>query len=252
MTRPSAIVLALLVALAGCAAPESDTPLVEQPLSDPAPPTQPPQLAVAPPEATQGATTTITGTLDRAARITILGVWHGAQQVGAPPLDAPAGAWSVQVGLDYGRTNLTVIADDGHATTEVHVVAVRLASATFEARFTAAVPPHDPISDLVWYDPDELASASLYPGTAATHPPTANVHDLMVTWERQAGKTITYSEPAAFGFGVNAIDGVGQPLDSSAPPYWCYKLNGATADLGISAQPLVPGDVVAWEYAGCA
>ena len=45
---------------------------------------------------------------------------------------------------------------------------------------------------------------------------------------------------------------VGQPLTSSAPPYWCYKLNGATADLGISLQTMAPGDVVTWEYAGCA
>jgi hypothetical protein len=114
------------------------------------------------------------------------------------------------------------------------------------------VPPRAPIRDIVWYDPDELASAPLYNGTSATHPPTANVHDLMVAWERQSGKAIDYSAPTSFGFGVDAIDGVGQPLTSSAPPYWCYTLNGQTAELGISAQELAPGDIVTWEYAGCA
>lgn len=202
-----------------------------------------PALTVDAPAPTQQDMLMLTGTLDRAARLSV---------TGAAPLDAQAGPWMVHVPLEYGHSNLTIIADDGEATSTQTVVAIRLASATFEAKFTMAVPPHADLSDLVWYDPDELASAPLYTGTSATHPPEANVHDLMVTWERQSGKAIEYSSPGAFGFGVNKIDGVGQPLTASAPPYWCYTLNGETADLGISAQTLAPGDVVTWEFAGCA
>lgn len=202
-----------------------------------------PALTVDPPAPTQQDMLMLTGTVDRAARVSV---------TGADPVDAQAGEWMVHVPLPYGRTPLLVTADDGTASSQTQVVAIRLASATFEARFTMAVPPHPAISDLVWYDPDELASAALYNGTAAAHPPHANVHDLMVAWERQSGKTITYSDPSTFGFGVDEIDGVGQPLSSSAPPYWCYKLNGESASLGISAQELAPGDVVTWEYAGCA
>ncbi len=201
-----------------------------------------PALTVDAPAPTQADMLMLTGTLDRAARVSV---------TGAEPIDAEAGPWMVHVPLAYGRTPLTVTADDGAASTQRQVLAVRLASATFEAKFTMAVPPHADVSDLVWYDPDELASAPMYNGTSATHPPEANVHDLMVAWERQSGKAIEYSTPGSFGFGVNKIDGVGQPLTASAPPYWCYTLNGASADLGISAQTLAPGDVVTWEFAGC-
>ena len=202
-----------------------------------------PALTVDPIVPTQQATLMLMGTLDRDARVSV---------TGAKPIDAKAGTWMVDVPLEFGEADLTVTADDGTATSQVQVVAVRLASATFEAKFTAAVPPHAAVSDLVWYDPDELASAAAYEGKTVQHGPAANVHDLMVTWERQSGKTIQYSYFDGLGFSPNKIDGVGQPLTSSAPPYWCYKLNGASSDLGISAQTLAPGDVVTWEYAGCA
>jgi hypothetical protein len=250
MTRISmlALLLTLATAFAGCATQGS--PGEVGPPADP--PAQSgnatvaataPLLTVDPPAPTQADLLMLTGTIDRAARLSV---------TGAEPIEAVAGPWMVHLALEPGRTPVTVTADDGSATTQVQVVAVRLASATFEAKFTMAVPPHSDISDLVWYDPDELASAPLYNGSAATHPPTANVHDLMVTWERQTGKVIEYSAPASFGFGVDKVDGVGQPLSSSAPPYWCYTLNGESAELGISAQELMPGDVVTWEYGGCA
>lgn len=197
-----------------------------------------PALTVDAPAPTQQDMVMLTGTLDRAARLS----------VGSQATDVEAGPWMVHVPLEYGRTPLTVTADDGVATTQTQVVAIRLASATFEAVFTAAVPPHPSIGDVVWYDPDELASASLYNGTTATHPPTTNVHDIMVAWERQSGKTVEYGGPGAFGFGVNKIDGVGQPLSSEAPPYWGYKVNGETAPLGITAMEAHPGDVIRWEY----
>ena len=203
-----------------------------------------PALTVDPVTPTQQEMLMLTGSLDRAAKLSV---------TGADPVDAKAGPWMVHVPLAYGRTPLTVTADDGVASTQAQVVAVRLASATFQAKFTMAVPAHPEINDLVWYDPDELASAPAYAAVGAQHIGEATVHDLMVAWELQSGKAIDYTDQMSFeSFGVEGIDGVRQPLTSDAPPWWCYKLNGATSDFGISLQPLAPGDVVTWEFAGCA
>lgn len=202
-----------------------------------------PTLSVDPVVPTQQDMLMLTGKVDRDVRLSVTGV---------PATQVKAGPWMVHVPLGYGETPLVVTADDGLASAQAQVVAVRLASATFEAKFTMAVPPHAAISDLVWYDPDALASAPMYDGKDVQHPPTANVHDLMVAWSQQAGKAIDYGYFSGLGFSPDKIDGVGQPLTASAPPYWCYKLNGQSSDLGISAQPLTPGDVVTWEYAGCA
>jgi hypothetical protein len=202
-----------------------------------------PKLTVDAPAPTQEAMLMLTGTLDRDARLSV---------TGAKAVDAEAGSWMVHVPIDVGHTPLTITADDGSSSTQLQVVAVRLASATFQAKFTMAVPPHSAVDDLVWYDPAAMVSASLYNGTDVQHPPAATVHDLMVTWSNQTGKGIVYSYFAGLGFSPDKIDGVGQPLTSSAPPYWCYKLNGATSDFGISLQEVHPGDVVTWEYAGCA
>lgn len=203
-----------------------------------------PALTVDPPAPTQQDMLMLTGTLDRDARVSV---------TGADPIDAKAGTWMVHIPLEYGQTPLVVTADDGAGSTKAQVVAVRLASATFEAKFTMAVPPHPDISDVVWYDPDEQASTPLYTAVGASHAEGATVHDLMVTWERQSGKAIDYTDAMSFeSFGVEGIDGVGQPLTSDAPPWWCYKLNGQTSDFGISLQAIAPGDVVTWEFAGCA
>jgi hypothetical protein len=125
-----------------------------------------------------------------------------------------------------------------------------LAEATFNVLFTAQ-PGHEGTSHKVLFDPARLSSAPMYEGTDTERATTYTVHDLMVDWTAQTGIPVEYSDPGAFGFGVNAIDGVGQPLSSSLPPYWCYTLNGDTADLGISLQTVAPGDVVEWEYSTC-
>jgi hypothetical protein len=194
---------------------------------------------------TKGAVAYVNGTTAPGATVSVRG------GPGAPTM-RPDGAWSYRIEPAYGRTNLTFSADDGHTTRQAKATVVRLASATFEAAYTMAVPPHASSSDLVWYDPDEHASASLYAEKGATHPAVASVHDLMVTWTRQTGTPVTYSHSTSFGFGVERIDGVGAPLSNGTPPYWCYKLNGASASLGITLQPVAPGDIVTWEFAGCA
>lgn len=198
-----------------------------------------PALTVDAPAPTQQDMLMLTGTLDRAARLSV---------TGAAPVDAQAGPWMVHVPLEYGHSNLTIIADDGEAASTQTVVAIRLAQATMEVVYTAAVPPHAPTTHVVWYDPGAFASASLYEEAGAEHPPITNIHDVMVTWTQQTGIAIEYGGPGSFGFSVNKIDGVGQPLTASAPPYWGYEVNGETAPLGITAMEAHPGDVIHWEY----
>lgn len=199
-------------------------------------------LVVNPVQPTQGDVLDLTGTVARDATLSLRG---------GPTLETKAGNWTLRIPLaDVGQTVATLTADDGTATQSIDLVLVRLASATFEAKYTAS-PGHADSSDLVWYDPDTFASASLYEGTDTQHPTHFTVHDFMVTWTNQTGTPVEYGGPGSFGFSVNKIDGIGQPLSSSLPPYWCYKINGASADLGISLQAVQPGDVVTWEYAGC-
>jgi hypothetical protein len=193
---------------------------------------------------TRGTAAYVNGTTAAGARVSVRG------GPGAPTV-RPDGSWTYRIEPHFGRTNLTFTADDGSATRQANVTVVRFASATFEAKYTMAVPPHAASSDLVWYDPDEHASAPQYAQQGATHPPIASVHDLMVTWTRQTGTPVGYGYSASLGFSVLQIDGVGAPLSNGTPPYWCYKLNGATANLGITLQPIAPGDVVGWDFAGC-
>jgi hypothetical protein len=194
---------------------------------------------------TRGTAAFVNGTATPGVQLTVRG------GPGAPTLRSD-GAWTYRIEPQYGRTNLTFTADDGHAARQANVTVVRLASATFEAKYTMAVPPHAASTDLVWYDPDERASAPLYAEKGVPHPPLANVHDLMVTWTRQVGTLVDYGYSSSFGFSVLKIDGTGAPLSNGTPPYWCYKVNGQTSGLGITLQPVAPGDTVTWEFAGCA
>ncbi len=245
---PTCLLLAALL-LSGCAKTATtdsamDAPSSSAPTTLVSPPAGPPLLltvsALAP---TQNETVTLTGTLNGPAQLS----------VGGLTAQMTEGAWSLVVPLTFGHTNLTVVADNGKTTASTKVVAVRLASATFAVKYTAAIPPHAASSDTVWYDPDGRASAFMYTANKTEHPPIASVHDVMVSWTQQTGKRIEYSYSTTYqAFSVSAIDGTGQPLTASAPPYWCYKLNGATADLGLTLQPVAPGDAIVWEFAGCA
>lgn len=250
----------LLVLLSGC-------------LSEESPPTNPPAddaaadalanatttrgslpllLTVDAPQATQNESVTLTGTVDQPARLLVTSAGDGVATELAGLDVLQAGAWTLAVPVAGGRTNLTVTAEAGVGTAQATVLAVRLLSATLEVLYTSAVPPHPDVADLVWYDPDGYASAPSYEGTTMAHPPHANVHDLMVSWSIATGKDIVYSYFDGLGFSPDKIDGVGQPLTSAAPPYWCYEVNGQTADFGISLQELNEGDVVTWEYGACA
>jgi hypothetical protein len=160
--------------------------------------------------------------------------------------------WSLDVQAPYGQSEVQVTADDGETTQRLVIPLVRLAEATLEVKYTAAVPPHAATSDVVAYDPDAFASASMYEGKDAAHPGIANVHDLMVTWTAQTGTPIVYDYFDGLGFSPSSFDGIGQPVSASAPPYWCFKVNGQSSSFGITLQPVAPGDVVTWEYGACA
>ncbi|MHB1261736.1 MAG: DUF4430 domain-containing protein [Thermoplasmatota archaeon] len=241
--------LVLALVLAGCAAsPGPSTPSASEsatvsssssPVLDPAPI----GVTVDPPAPTQGETATVTGSVNKEATISL---------DGGPSIDVQAGRWSLESqALAYGTTATKLRVEDGVHSVVTNVTFVRLASGTFEAKYTA-YPVHDDTSHVVWYDPSVLASLPQYEGRATPRAATFSVHDFMAAWTAQTSREIEYSYNEAFGFGVDKIDGVGQPLDSSAPPYWCYKLDGSSPDLGISLQPMEPGQVVTWEYAGCA
>lgn len=173
---------------------------------------------------------------------------HGNQSIVQATRDGTA--WSATVPLAFGESTLDASAADGsHAT----ATAVRLAKATLQVKYTAQ-PTHSDSSDDVWFDLDNQTSKPLYQGKDVQHPDKFTVHDLMRVWEASTGNTVTYEYHSGLGYAPIQFDGVGNPLGlgSTAPPYWCYKLDGATADFGISLQQVQPGQTVTWEYAGCA
>lgn len=214
-------------------------------LAPPAPGLDPNPLGatIDPPAPTRTATATLTGSVSQPATVSI---------DGGPSLQVAAGRWSLETGeLPLGQTASRVRIEDGIHSIAANVTFVRLASATVEALFTAQ-PGHAARSDEVWYDPSRLASSPMYEGTGADRATTYSVHDLLVDWTAQTGVVVEYGGPGDFGYSVDAIDGVGQPLSSALPPYWCYAINGDSAGvLGISLQTVAPGDVVTWEYSTC-
>lgn len=240
-------ILAVAFLLAGCTDPPAAAAPTSTSTSSSAAPVMldpaPIGVTVDPPAPTQGETATVTGSVNQPATVSL---------DGGPSIDVEAGRWSLESQpLPFGKTGTRLRVEDGVHSVVVNVTFVRLASGTFEAKYTA-YPLHDDTSDVVWYDPTVLASLPQYEGLTTPRAATFSVHDFMAAWSAQTSLEVEYSYSESFGFGVDRIDGVGQPLDSSAPPYWCYKVDGATADLGISLQPMEPGQVVTWEYAGCA
>ena len=206
----------------------------------------PVKVTVAPVAPTQGDKATVAGTVDRPTKLTVMASVGDA--VGFQTTVQADKAWSAQVPLAYGHNSVEAFAADGGA---ANVTIVRLASGTFVAKYTA-YPIHPDTTDTVWYDPGTFASAPQYAGKSAPRADTFSVHDFMADWTAQTGKAIEYGYSDSFGYSVSKIDGVGQPVTASAPPYWCYKLDGQTADLGISLEPFAPGQTLTWEYAGCA
>lgn len=103
----------------------------------------------------------------------------------------------------------------------------------------------------IWIDIDDRPSAAQYAAVNAKHKDAFVAHDQLVLYEGLTGKKVEYRwYPSFQQFAVDRIDGAGNPVSSSAPPWWCYKLNGRFAD-GISIQVVRPGDLVEWNLGTC-
>lgn len=231
--KPVLASIVVLLLLSGCAEPEpAGEPASSPSLTTSTSPSGPTTLGltVDAPAPTQQDMLMLTGTLDRAARLSV---------TGAKPIDAQAGQWTVQVPLEFGRTPVTVLADDGTSTARQELLLVRLAEATVRAEFASAIPPRDPLDVQLWIDIDEQASAPQYDGKGIPHPPHANVHDVMTVLDRE-GHAVEFSYHESFAFGVESIEGQGAFSD------WCYRVNGEIADLGITGQQFEPGDEIEW------
>lgn len=104
----------------------------------------------------------------------------------------------------------------------------------------------------VWIDIDDRPSAAAYKDQGIEHFDAFTAHDQLVVFEQVTGKKVVFEYfPSFQGYGVSRIDGAGSAVSSDAPPWWCYSVNAGSAD-GISIQPIVPGDVVAWDLGSCA
>lgn len=237
MLRTTFIVL--LLALAGCTSPPPEAATNPDPVPTPPTPSEPALLLhVDPVGTTRNETTRIVGTVNQPSRVSI-----GAMN------QESNGAWSFELPVEPGRTELTIVADTGTQTQSETLLVVREISGTLEVRFNR--PDKTDRADIVWFDPDALASAPDYVGRDMAHPPYATVHDVMTVWSQQTGVVVKYGYSNGLGFSVQQIDGVGVPLEvpSASNSYWCYDYNGALADKGVSLQDFHAGDVVTWSLA---
>lgn len=251
--------LALVLLLAGCASPgdgqtPTTSPSTTSTTSAPAP--SAPHLAVNPIVASTDATLTLTGAVSPAATVRVSALRNdGTTQLYSVEAD---GAWSLEIPLtDFGHTNLTIEAGDVGALATEKVVAIRLATATMKARFNNYPERTDYTTPITW-DPDGRASAPMYDGRSLAHPDFATVHDAMVEWSAQDGPVIVYaySDGSVKGYSVVQMDGVGTPVEGGTlTSTWCYRHYDAAGTeysgvLGLSIQPMTPGDTVDWGL-GC-
>lgn len=187
------------------------------------------------------ATARLSGSVGVPAKVSVEARRDG-ERIFAQSIDAD-GLWTLDVqGIPFGRSLVVVTADDGATTQRADLMLVRLAPATVAAEFTSAVPQRPAVNDTIWVDVDAFLSAPQYVGQPIEHPPFANVHDVMETWN--ATRPIAFSFHPSFGAGVESIDGHGALSD------WCYDVNGDSAPLGITGMEFHPGDVIEWH--GCA
>ncbi|HUR26041.1 MAG TPA: hypothetical protein VM327_08535, partial [Candidatus Thermoplasmatota archaeon] len=171
---------------------------------------------------------------------------------GGPSVDVPAGRWSLTTqALDFGRTPSVVRVSDGVHSVSANVTFVRLAPFTLEVQYGHYPGLTDSSTDL-WMDPDTVPSAPAYEGKPAPHPAFANVHDVTVVWAAATGAELELAwSDVVDGYSVSKINGAGNPVDSSIPPYWLLEVNGETADFGMTLMPAVPGDHIAWCLNAC-
>lgn len=149
--------------------------------------------------------------------------------------------------LDYGQTRLAVRITTPEGALVDERVLVRLGATTLIVDYCQYHPDspsgkRDTYSVLV--DVDARPSISYY--AERDRPDTFTAHDQLEAFRNQTGIPVEYSYFDGVGYAVDSIDDVGNPVSSSAPPYWLYRVNGEDAPEGITTQPIVPGDAVEW------
>lgn len=157
--------------------------------------------------------------------------------------------------LPYGRRDLNVSFQATGLTQHHNVSLVRLGSTLLRLDYGSYHPsyPGTPRKEQleIWIDVDDRPSAPLYAAVKAQHKDAFVAHDQLVLFEALAKKKVEYRwNPSFQQFSVDRIDGAGNPVTASAPPWWCYKVNGKSAD-GITIQVVRPGDVVDWNLGTC-
>lgn len=249
MIRPLALLMLFL--LAGCAEPTSDAPATAQTGPEPGgelPEPQAPsagsiEFASSVPPVTRDATVTLAINVSAPALVTVAWADTTTQQ------DVEQ-FWNVTIDLAPGQTLLNVTVDNGQDSRTAQHTVVREVAGTVNMVYNG-YPGASDSTDEIWINPDAHASAGHYEAEGAQHPGFANVHDLLVAWESQTGGTIDYGWSESFGFSVSQINGAGNPVTASAPPWWCYEIEGRDSILGITLEPFEPGMVMTWDLGTC-
>ncbi|HLE48261.1 MAG TPA: hypothetical protein VI818_08190 [Candidatus Thermoplasmatota archaeon] len=157
--------------------------------------------------------------------------------------------------LEFGSQDLNVTVAGAGLQRHDNLTLVRLALTKIIVDYGSYHPssPGTPKADArdLWVNVDERPSAPQYAAQGAQPLDAFTAHDQLVIFEKVTGKKVEVAWSASLRqFSVSRIDGAGNPVHSSAPPWWCYKVNDKAAD-GMSIQPVRPGDTVKWNLGTC-
>lgn len=160
-----------------------------------------------------------------------------------------------RIPLTFGQNVIGVAASASGFSDDTQLSVVRLGQTTLNVDYGVFHPASQGSPRVetfeVWIDVDARPSAPAYAAENIEHIDLFTAHDQLVVFEQVTGKKVVFEYfPSFQGYGVSRIDGAGSSINSDAPPWWCYTINAAAAD-GISIQPVVPGDVVAWTLGSC-
>jgi hypothetical protein len=239
------VVVALALWIAGCIAEAPAAPTASTPAEpSTAPPAPVVETGLVGPNETRNES--VVWTLDTTGPVTVTLRLNGTELFRE---EVPASrTWDVP--LSYGRSTLEaeVAAPGVHVVESYNVTRLGLTKLRVDyGRYhpqsvgTAKADVFD-----VWIDVDSRPSNADYEKAGIKHVDTFNAHDQLVLFEALAKKDVEFAYSASFqGFTVSRIDAAGNPVSSSAPPWWGYTVNAKSAN-GISIQPVRPGDAVVW------